>query len=125
VCITVLGNNKVIENPLDGIVLEIKENTITNTGLILMIKNVAPNNYEYGAPYWIEEKINDQWILKTPKTTVWTMEARILSGNSIREEDLDWVYLYGELSPGDYRVSKHFSYSNDKDYKISVEFTIN
>ena len=37
VCITVLGNNKVVENPLDGVVLEIKENTLTNTGLTLII----------------------------------------------------------------------------------------
>jgi hypothetical protein len=130
VCITVLNNNKVVENPLDGIILEIKENTLSNTGLTLIIKNVAPNEYGYGSPYWIEEKINDEWIPKIPTSTVWTSELRILSKNSIREEDLSWTGLYGELNPGNYRITKNFAYLTSAGiigeyYPISAEFIIN
>ena len=134
VCITVLGNNKVVENPLDGIVLEIKENTLTNTGLTLIIKNVAPNNYYvYGSPYLIEKKVNNNWepLPIREGNYAWTDELRSVSKNSIKEEDLNWEWWLGELSPGNYRVTKEFAYlkpgdllSNTEYCPISVEFTI-
>jgi len=130
VYITVLGNNKVVENPVEGIVLEIKESTITSTGLTLVIKNVAPNGYCYGSHYRIDERVNGQWVSKIPTSTVWTDELGILSKNSNREVELSWEWRYGELSPGNYRVVKDFAYlyldrTNGDYYPISVEFTIN
>ena len=125
VYITGLVVNKGIENPLEGIVFEIKENTLTNTGFTLIIKNATPNNYEYGSPYQIEEKINDEWITKVSINGYWTSELRYLSKNSIKEEGIKYV----ELNPGNYRFTKTFTYltpaGNSEHYPISVEFTIN
>lgn len=133
--ITIVGNNKEnnnVENPLDGVVLEIKENTLTNKGFTLMIKNVAQNDYDYGSPYQIEKKVKDNW---EPMTDIldgkygWTMEPRMLKRNSTNEEEIQWLWLYGELSAGDYRVIKDFAYSPSPGitreyYQLSVEFTI-
>ena len=135
-CITIFSNNKktnnVVENPLEGVILEIKENTLTDKGFTLMIKNVAPNDYVYGSPYQVEKKTGNNWepvpdILDG--NYAWTMEARMLKGNSIREEEIHCFWLYGELGAGDYRVIKEFAYSpssgiNGEYYPLSVKFTI-
>jgi hypothetical protein len=131
VCITVLGDKKVVENPLEGVVLEIKENTLTNTGLTLIIKNVSPNDYVYGSKYDIDKKINDNWepVPVRDIPIYWVDTANMLNGNSVTELEIGWVWLYGELSPGNYRVVKNFAYSTSYNvsgdyYPISVEFTI-
>jgi hypothetical protein len=135
-CITVLGNKKgvtnIVENPLEGVVLEIKENTVSNTGLTLIIKNVASNNYAWGSAYLVEKAISSSWepvpdILDG--NYAWTSELRILQGHSITELDIDWGWLHGELSPGHYRVIKDFAYmmseyTNGNYYPIPVEFII-
>jgi hypothetical protein len=132
VCITVLNVNKVVENPLDGVVLEIKENTLTNTGLTLIIKNVAPNKYAWGSSYWVEKQINNNWepVPDLGGNYGWTMEMRILQRSSITEEEIHWEWWLGELSSGDYRIVKTFAYlypdqTNGDYYPISAEFTIN
>ena len=90
---------------------------------------MATNDYVYGSPYWIEEKNKDQWILKTSKSDMFTTEGYMLSKNSVNEKELNWAYRYGELTPGNYRVIKHFSYLTssgiEEDFSVSVEFTIN
>jgi hypothetical protein len=137
VYITILANSKetnnVIENPLEGIILEIKENTLTNTGMTLMIKNVASNDYAYGSRYQIEKKVGSNWepVPVPGGSYVWTSEplmSRTLKGNSIIEEEIKWSH-YGELGAGTYRIIKEFTYSTSRDtnsnyFPISAEFTI-
>jgi len=135
-CITVMDNKEeaanIVENPLEGVILEIKENTVSNTGLTLIINNVAPNNYAWGSDYLVEKAISSSW---EPVPDIldgnycWTSELRILQGNSITELEIDWGWLHGELSPGHYRVIKDFAYmmsefTNGNYYPIPVEFTI-
>jgi hypothetical protein len=62
VYITVLSNNKETNNTKEDVVLAIKENTITNTGLTLIIKNPTSNAYCY-YPYngYSLEKFDGSW----------------------------------------------------------------
>ncbi|MCL1969866.1 MAG: hypothetical protein FWF66_00090 [Candidatus Bathyarchaeota archaeon] len=138
VYITALGNNRetnnIIENPLEGIVLEIKESTLTSTGITLMIKNRASNDYGYGSYYQVEKKVDNNWeplphILQDDTNVGWTSELRILKGNNTNEEKINWTWNYGILGPGNYRVTKNFAYLTTSGiigeyYPISAEFTI-
>jgi hypothetical protein len=125
VCITVLGNNKETNNTvnhLNGVVLEIKENTVTNTGLTLIMKNGTPDEYVYGnaAYFGVEEKIADNWI-HVPfivENPVSTSEPYILKAGSTVEVEINWKWFHGELSCGTYRITYPIG------GLISNEFTI-
>jgi len=135
VCITILVNNKGTNNTLDdsleGVVLEVKENTVTNTGLTIILKNVTPNEYTYGNSFWVEEKVESGWC-KVPYVTegnfVFNAIGHILGENSVREQEIGWKWLYGELSPGHYRIVKDILYLRSPgdydEFYISTEFTI-
>jgi hypothetical protein len=95
-----------------------------------VIKNVALNSYGYGSAFKIEKKVNNNWIpVPVVGSHAWTDEMRILKGKNTNEEEINWALLYGELNPGNYRVTKNFAYitraGNGEYYPISVEFTIN
>jgi hypothetical protein len=79
----------------------------------------------------VEKKVGNNWepvpdILDG--NYAWTDEFRNLHGNSIKEEEINWAGLYGELNPGNYRITKNFAYSTPSGigeyYPISAEFTI-
>ena len=38
----------------------------------------------------------------------WTAEAYLVSMEASVEENVQWAFLYGSLSPGTYRISKTF-----------------
>jgi hypothetical protein len=123
--------NNAIENPSENVIFEIKDNTLSNIGLTLIIKNVTPNDYVYGSDYIVEKKFNDRWE-RVPDILdghyAWTREPYELKGNSITELEIGWKVLYGELSSGEYRIVKNIMYirsAGDYDqFDTSVEFTI-
>jgi hypothetical protein len=133
--ITVWTNNKetdnIEKNPLEDIVLEIKENTVTNTGLTLIMKNVSPNNYVYGEAFRVEKKVDDGWcqVPYIVETVVTPSIICTLTANSLQEREISWTWWHGELSSGNYRIIKEFAYSmspgiNSDYYPTSTEFTI-
>ncbi|MDR2707902.1 MAG: hypothetical protein LBB87_04075 [Nitrososphaerota archaeon] len=132
-CISMFrDSSNVIEDPVRGIVLEVKKDTVSNVGLTLVMKNVASNNYAYGSPYWVERKIDDHWervLSINGYGDVWTSELIFLRGNSVTELEIEWEWWLGALSAGDYRIAKSFAYlypsgGNGEYYPISAEFRI-
>jgi hypothetical protein len=132
-CLIVLKSDNV-EDPLDGISLEVKENTVSKTGFTLIMRNVSPNDYVYSGVYEIEQKVNDRWepVPVIPYPFGWVSTSNVLNGNSVTELEIDWEWLYGELSLGSYRITKTFALSLSPDnyditgenYPLTVEFTI-
>ncbi len=102
--------------------LSIKENTLTNKGLILIIENKTEDKYNYGSFYSLEHFENNNWKeLESGSFT--SMAYGILPYQKV-EETIDWSYHNGELSPGKYRILKSFTDKNNVKINSSVEFDI-
>ncbi|MCL2477531.1 immunoglobulin-like domain-containing protein [Candidatus Bathycorpusculum sp.] len=136
VCISLMGRSNEPNSDTEptsaskAVILEVKENSVSNTGLTLTIKNMGMTEYLYGSPYVIEQQVDGEW--RQPpyiiENIAWTMIGYILEGNSTQEKEVDWTVVYGELSPGNYRITKDFSYMQSSgdyvDYIASVDFTV-
>jgi hypothetical protein len=125
-----MGHNAELDSDAEGVILEINEGTVSNTGLDLIIKNMSPNDYTFGLPFTIENQINGEWcqLPYIDENFAWPNIGSTLEANSTTETEVDWTLYYGELSPGNYRITKNFSYiqsSGDCDvYSVSAEFTV-
>ena len=94
----------------------IKENTLTNVGLTMVIDNLSSKDLEYGNPYSIEKYENGYWITApTINDLFFTMPAFILNKGEKKEININWEYGYGKLK-GKYRIVKDFSYKENDDY---------
>ena len=113
--------NKQKTNQVDGVSIEIKEGTLTNTGATIIITDTTNKDYSYGEPYKIDKKENGKWIEapKVKEDVFFNMPAYQLDENNEIVREVNWEWIYGELTPGTYRFVTDAS-SNE----ISVEFTI-
>ena len=70
-----------------------------------------------------------------PESTAWTSIAYLMEPGTSRSFHLNWSQIVGELGPGRYRVSKHFTGerspmftlelpTESQDQMVWVEFTI-
>ena len=104
--------------------LSIKDNSLTKTGLTLIMKNNTNSKFYYGAIYYVEHYENNKWNLM--RVMSGTMMAYGFRPNQQIEEKLDWSNIYGELPNGKYRIVRNFLKNNNHSYEInsSVEFEI-
>lgn len=81
-------------------------------------------NLQTGQYFKIEKNINDTWQELKPNPLIdfaWEDAAYDIKTNDITELDVKWNWLYGELSPGYYRLCKKvvdFRKTNDYDEEI-------
>lgn len=114
------------------IALSLKDNTLTSKGAtFVMTNNSNIDTYEYGNPYYLEIKKNDEWEkLETINQFAFTMETYGLKPNKTKEFKINWEYGYGELKSGTYRLVKDAFRSGDEPIDESekiylyAEFTI-
>jgi hypothetical protein len=129
-------SNPDVKNDLDGVTLEIKENTVSDKGLTLIIKNATPIEYTYSEVYCVEEKTDGGWRRLITRDIVdkneqcWKTGGYTLGENNTQEQEIDWTWLYGKLNSGTYRIIKDFfvfTSSNEwhGPFSISATFTIN
>ena len=118
----------------DGLGLSLEVEDVKNTGLTMkFVRNGGSPSGElqYGSSYWLEQLKAGSWYFveyKDPEyEAVWTQEAYPVS-KEVQTEKVDWKWLYGELSSGQYRFCKDvtdFRGAGDYDqYVYSAEFTI-
>ena len=102
----------------------------TPTGAAMHITNDSQTDYLYGEMYALERQADDGWA---PVETVIENYAfksigYMLPAGEHTTKDIDWAWLYGELSPGTYRFSTSFSAENTdgtyQDYPLLVSFII-
>ena len=136
-CVTITGCDNYGEetrhdtvNDVAGLSLEIKANTVSESGLTVIIRNSTQNEYTFGSIYWVEKKINDKWyqVPDILENTAWSAVGYPVVGSSFIEMEINWEWINGKLSAGNYRVIKDCSYSRspgdyDK-YYVSAEFII-
>jgi len=136
VCISFMGRNNEPNSDTEptpaseAVILEVKANTVSNTGLTLIIKNIASDEYSFGESYTIEKRVDGEWcqLSYVRENVGWISIGYILEGNSTQEKDIDWTGYYGELSPGDYQITKRFRYIRSPgdydEYYVSADFTL-
>ncbi len=111
------------------VTLSIKEDTLTNTGVTLLLKNNSDKDYSYGNPFGIEKSQDGKWYkLETINDIAFTLPAYGLKSGESKELSLYWKDMYGELKSGTYRIVKSISYQYEegkyKTFYIAVEFKI-
>lgn len=120
--------NKKIEPSMDNVTIEIKQGTLTKTGVTVIITDNNVNPYTYGMWFRIDKKIgNDDWKELKPIGTdisIFTEVAYVVGKNKKLELNQDWSKYYGALETGEYRLVKQ--QYEDGGYKYFwVEFSIN
>lgn len=123
------GTNE--DGTLKGVNLNIEKDSITPTGVTLILKNDNAREYQYGSYYCVEEKKGDDWIelpYISKEEVGWDDIAYIIPAKQSSEEKVDWEWLYGYLEEGEYRITKviyDFRAAGDYDtYALSAEFAI-
>lgn len=90
-----------------GVRLSVKN--VSPTGLTLICEQnggIAEGSLETGSAYILEKYENNQWVEVEPQNDlVWDMMAYLI-GDTATEWEIDWTWLYGELSAGTYRIGK-------------------
>lgn len=125
------NNEEINKEEISDIVMTIKEGTLTNTGVTIILKNNTDDEYVYGPDYYVEKYDDGKW--KEPSTITgdplaWNDIAYTLKPNDSIELNIDFKLSYGELPVGAYRLIKRFSKEKDRPIteekikKISVEF---
>jgi hypothetical protein len=122
-----IGKKSDIEITRNDISLTIKNGTLTQTGVTMILKNNSNVNVEYGEPYEIEIKQGNYWH-KIDVQLCFTSIAYGLAPSESKEIKLDWENSYGELSAGKYRIIKYIDTLKEdgtyEDSYVAVEFTI-
>ena len=122
-----VGKESNIEIVEKGVSLSIKENTLTNTGATLVLKNDSEVDVQYGNPYEIETKEDGEWH-KMNVELYFTLPAFSLKAKESKELELKWENGYGKLASGDYRIIKSIDVEQEdgiyESFDVSAEFTI-
>ena len=136
--ITGCGSNKKVEEKfspteITGISMAIKEGTLTEKGVTVIIKDTnGKGTYVYGTEFRIDKKENNNWI--KPKeignNCGFTEVAYYVDDDGFLEFEQNWECMYGKLEKGTYRLVKNTflesdtSITEDEIKYFSVEFTI-
>lgn len=112
---------------LEGVSMSIKEGTLTNKGVTVIITDMSNRDNIYGTPYRIDKYEDGEF--KKLDTIIddyaWTMQGFSVDENNTLELKADWEWLYGKLKKGKYRIVKDTSYAGEgTNHYITAEFEI-
>ena len=116
-CIILVGCKET--NP---ITMTIKDGSLTPTSAIVVIRDTRIKHYTYGEWFRIDYKKDDEWEKLEPITDdiKFYMIGYDVDENNELEMETNWEWLYGTLSPGEYRLVKRL----ENNTEIYTEFTI-
>lgn len=122
-----IGEKSDIELTDKGISLSVKEDTLTNTGATLTIKNNSDTYVEYDDVYEIEIKQDGEWH-KINVELIFNMPSYSLEVGESKEIEITWENGYGKLASGDYRIIKNIDIKDENKiidtFYVAAEFTI-
>ena len=119
---------KNVKNKLDignkyDVTMTIKDGTLTNKSVTLILTNNSDRKIQYGSPYEIEIKKNGEWYKINAKLN-FTLPLFILESKKKNEFEEG----YGKLPSGTYRVIKKIDKEKEDglfdSFYVSTEFTI-
>lgn len=121
----IYSNNEM--NNIENVKMEIKDGTLTKTGMTIIITDTNKEHYQYGVGFRIDVKENGIWKkAKQIGEAFFTTQALSVNKDNQLELHQGWEHIYGELEKGEYRLVKSVC-ANDGCYEskyFSVEFTI-
>ena len=90
---------------------------VTPTGLTLVCKqeDFIPTNLNdnweirFNSPYVIQKFEYGDWVdvkIVCKEDIIWDAEEWVIENNGVSTMDIEWEWLYGELSAGKYRIKK-------------------
>ncbi len=93
--------------------IEMTAENVTSTGLTVVFEQNGGSitgELNTGTPYYLEKYEEEQWngVAQLPQQhdIAWNSNSYIINENSKTELDVDWEWLYGNLSEGKYRIGK-------------------
>lgn len=115
-------------NANTNIVLEIVEDTLSPSGVVIKMTNYTDENLWYGEDFTLVEWIDEKWYVvpyKDDENYGFPAIGYTLAAKQSEEMNIAWDYAYGELSPGTYQLIKSFSEEGStQNYNSAVEFSI-
>lgn len=119
--VTLIKDNN--EYTLEGVTMNIKENTLTKGGATIIITDDNKTKYTYEEYYKLEKRIDHIWYeLKPNSDVIFNEMGYLVDDNNELEMNIDWSKTYGNLTSGKYRIIKRIY---DGEYKyFSVEFDL-
>ena len=129
----ILGEDNLIDNcsmkinDIDGLSMTIKEGTLSNSGVTIIITDISDKNNIYGEEYRIDKKINNEWISLEPiiDNYGWNSMGYLVSDDDKLEFEINWENIYGKIESGQYRLVKYTSEIGEEPiHYITVEFEI-
>lgn len=122
-----IGNKSDIKALKNDVIMTIKDGTLTNKSVTLVLINNSDRKIQYGSPYEIEIKKNDEWHKINAKLN-FTLPLFILEPKEKNEFKLNFEEGYGKLPSGTYRVIKKIDKEKEDglfdSFYVSTEFTI-
>lgn len=122
-----IGNKSNIKALKNDVIMTIKYGTLTNKSVTLVLINNSDKKIQYGSPYEIEIKKNDEWH-KINAELNFTLQLFILESKEKNEFELNFEDGYGKLPSGTYRVIKKIDKEKEDgvfdSFYVSTEFTI-
>lgn len=105
------------------VIMQLKENTLSSTGLTMILKNQSNVDLQYGNPYSIEKYQNGYWkTVELINDISFTLPAYGLNKNESKELSIDWERGYGKLPNGKYRIVKDFDYEENEKIVSFIKF---
>lgn len=100
--------------------------------ITLTIENKSAKDFNYGVAFTLEQKVDEEWVLVSPKEEIFVIEiAYILEGNG-NATIVSNLSPYGELADGQYRIVKNMIEASGEEvgtttpesYNVAAEFSI-
>lgn len=122
-----IGNKSNIKALKNDVIMTIKDGTLTNKSVTLVLTNNSDKKIQYGSSYEIEIKKNDEWHKINAKLN-FTLQLFILESKEKNEFELNFEDGYGKLPSGTYRVIKKIDKEKEDgvfdSFYVAAEFTI-
>lgn len=122
-----IGNKSNINVSQNDVIMTIKEGTLTNKSVTLVLANNSDKKIQFGSSYEIEIKKNDEWH-KINAELNFNLQLFILESKEKNEFELNFEDGYGKLPSGTYRVIKKIDKEKEDglfdSFYVAAEFTI-
>jgi len=110
---------------IDGVSMKIKEGSLTDTSMVIIIEDLNNEKYTFRQEFYIEKKESDRWKKLEVITDNYGFNEMgyLVVDDNLLEMKQDWSNMYGKLLKGNYRLVKNI-YKNSNKLYFSVEFKI-
>lgn len=112
-------NISVNDKKIKNVQIKIEEDTISPSGVSIIIIDNNNEPYTWGENYTVQKKVKNEWKTLNANMNI-NSNAYVLDKNNQLRQNINWINVYGNLPKGTYRIEKEA----DGDKFYSNEFVI-